>query len=131
MPFSRSLVCAAIACLVFSTACARQDAAVAVTTPTATPSAAAFHEWLGVWNGPEGTYLELIAKDDSTFTVLIQDLDEERSFVGTAGTDYIQFERDGVQEKIRATNGEDTGMKWLADSERCLTINEGEGYCRD
>ena len=30
-----------------------------------------------------------------------------------------------------ATDGDATGMKWLAGKARCLTVRVGEGYCRD
>ena len=36
----------------------------------------------------------------------------------------------GKQEKIYATNGIGTGMKWLADKNDCLAIRPGEGFCR-
>jgi len=42
-----------------------------------------------------------------------------------------EFERDGLQESIRPTNGDETGMKWLAGKKNCLTVRPGEGYCRD
>jgi hypothetical protein len=43
----------------------------------------------------------------------------------------VQFERAGRPEVLRHTDGEATGMKWLADKTNCLTINPGDGYCRD
>jgi len=36
-----------------------------------------------------------------------------------------------VTESIRATDGEQTGMKWLREKANCLTVRSGEGYCRD
>ena len=54
-----------------------------------------------------------------------------RTFAGVAAADSIEFRRDGVTESIRATNGDATGMKWLAGKANCLTIKRGEGYCRD
>ncbi|MDD3354867.1 hypothetical protein [Zoogloea sp.] len=89
------------------------------------------HPWTGTWDGPEGTYLKLVARPDSKFDVIIHDLDKERTFEGTANSDYISFDREGIQERIVATNGEATGMKWLAEKSTCLTVKEGEGYCRD
>ena len=44
---------------------------------------------------------------------------------------HRQSERDGVVESPYATNGADTGMRWLADKSDCLTVRPGEGYCRD
>ena len=86
--------------------------------------------WLGRWNGPEGTYLE-IARVGGAYEVTIKDLDAARTFIGSAADDRIEFRRDGVTESIEATNGDETGMKWLAGKTNCLTIKLGEGYCRD
>jgi hypothetical protein len=86
--------------------------------------------WLGRWTGPEGTYLE-IARTAGAYEVTIKDLDAARTFIGHAADDRIEFRRDGVTERIEATNGEQTGMKWLADKTKCLTVKLGEGYCRD
>jgi hypothetical protein len=86
--------------------------------------------WLGRWTGPEGTYLE-IARTAVAYEVTIKDLDAARTFIGHAADDRIEFRRDGVTESIRATNGDATGMKWLAGKANCLTIKPGEGYCRD
>ncbi len=87
-------------------------------------------KWLGQWNGPEGTFLKLEG-GKGKYQVTIQNLDGPRTFSGRAADDEIQVERDGVKETIRATNGVETGMKWLAGKTDCLTIKAGEGYCRD
>ncbi|MGC3981331.1 MAG: hypothetical protein QM808_08740 [Steroidobacteraceae bacterium] len=87
-------------------------------------------QWLGQWNGPEGTYLQ-IAMVDGKYVVTIRNLDGARSFAANAGVDGLHFERDGVNETIVATDGATTGMKWLASKPNCLTIKSGEGYCRD
>lgn len=127
---------AVLACAV--TACGKQDP-VAPVAPAAAPASAAsavapapsvVQGWMGTWIGQEGMVLTLTARQDRKVDVLIVDLDGERRFEGVVGSDHIQFERDGIQEKIRATNGEATGMKWLADEANCLTVKEGEGFCR-
>ena len=87
-------------------------------------------EWLGQWNGPEGTFLRLEG-GKGRYEITIQDLDGSRTYQGTAVGAQIQFERNGEKESIRATNGTETGMKWLSDKSDCLTIRPGEGYCRD
>jgi len=97
----------------------------------AAPAPNALEGWQGTWFGPEGTYLKLTAKPDSKFEVVIRDLDVERSFEGVAEGDQIRFTRQGVQETIRATDGDATGMKWLAGKSNCLTVKQSEGYCRD
>jgi hypothetical protein len=85
---------------------------------------------IGRWTGVEGTYLE-IAGESGVYEITIKDLDAARTFKGSAVGDHIEFQRDGVQESLRATNGDGTGMKWLAGKTNCLTIKPGEGYCRD
>jgi hypothetical protein len=87
-------------------------------------------EWAGRWTGPEGTYLD-IAGSDGRYTVTIRNLDAARTFEASVAEAGLVFERDGVRESIRATNGDATGMKWLAGKANCLTIRTGEGYCRD
>ena len=86
--------------------------------------------WLGRWIGPEGTFL-LLEGGNGTYEVTIQNLDGPRRFQGTAVGDQIEFDRDGVKESLRATDGAGTGMKWLSDKANCLTIRLGEGFCRD
>ena len=87
-------------------------------------------QWLGNWNGPEGTWLR-IAAGDGSYDVTIQNLDGPRSFQGNAIDAGIELERDGVKEVIHATDGAGTGMKWLSEKSNCLTVRPGEGYCRD
>ncbi|MFZ5528051.1 MAG: hypothetical protein ACOZE7_15470 [Pseudomonadota bacterium] len=86
--------------------------------------------WLGQWNGPEGTFLKL-AGGQGRYDITIQDLDGPRPFTGRAVGEHIEFERNGQLETLRATDGQATGMKWLADKKDCLTVRPGEGYCRD
>lgn len=86
-------------------------------------------QWVGQWTGPEGTFLK-IAGTRRTYEITIQNLDGPRTFTGTATAQGLSFERDGVREEIRATDGEGTGMKWLKDKSQCLTVRPGEGYCR-
>lgn len=109
----------ALVVLVLATACARNDADVA-----------ALDAWLGEWRGPEGTLLTL-AGGQGGYRVTVRDLDGPRSFDGSAVADGIAFERDGVIETIRATDGPGTGMKWLAGKRDCLVVRPGEGFCRD
>ena len=94
------------------------------------PAGTTTDAWLGRWTGPEGTDLEL-AGANGAYEVTIKDLDAARTFAGATAGDRIEFQRDGVAESIRATNGDATGMKWLAGKTNCLTIKPGEGYCRD
>lgn len=93
----------------------------------ATPST---DQWLGKWNGPEGTFLQL-AGSNGRYEVTIQNLDGPRTFQGKTAGQQIAFERGGVKETLRATNGAETGMKWLSEKSNCLTVRTGEGYCRE
>ena len=95
-----------------------------------TPAASITDQWLGQWNGPEGTFLRLEA-NDGKYKVTIQNLDGPRRFEGISSGNTIRFERDGIQESIHASNGAETGMKWLSEKSNCLTVRTGEGYCRD
>jgi hypothetical protein len=106
---------------------APSDDAVNSSDTTTSP---ATDEWLGQWNGPEGTFLRLEG-GKGRYDITIQDLDGPRTYQGTAAGAQIQFERNGGKESIRATDGNETGMKWLRDKSNCLTIKPGEGYCRD
>jgi hypothetical protein len=85
--------------------------------------------WLGRWDGPEGTFLQ-ISKAGGQYVVVIQDLDGPKSFAGFADGHRIRFVRDGKTEYISAGDGEATGMKWLADKKDCLLTKTGEGWCR-
>lgn len=87
-------------------------------------------QWLGQWNGPEGTFL-LLSKNRDKYVVKIQSLDGQETYEGILVGDGIQFKRDGKTEIIHAGSGQETGMKWLLDKKHCLIIKVGEGFCRD
>ena len=87
-------------------------------------------QWLGQWNGPEGTYL-LLSKNGDHYVIKIQSLDGPAAYDGVSAGDDIQFKRDGKTETIRAGSGTQTGMKWLLGKKNCLIIRTGEGFCRD
>jgi hypothetical protein len=124
---------AALALALSLAACGDRDAA-APTAPAssapAPPPAPSTDQWIGQWNGPEGTFVR-ITGGNGHYDVTVQNLDGPRTFVGMAVGDAIGFERDGKQEVLRASNGEQTGMKWLAGKKDCLKVRTGEGYCRD
>ncbi|MDR7270821.1 hypothetical protein J2X20_003479 [Pelomonas saccharophila] len=103
------------------------DAPARAPAPASAASTAA--PWLGRWQGPEGTYLD-ISGGPGTYSVTVKNLDGPRSFEAKAGTDTLVFTRDGVIETVRAGSGPETGMKWLADKKDCLIVKTGEGYCR-
>lgn len=96
----------------------------------AEPQRSNLDRWIGRWTGPEGTYLS-IEKSTEGYALEIADLDGPRSYTARAVGDHLELERNGKTETIRATNGQQTGMKWLQEKSDCLTIKPGEGFCRD
>lgn len=87
-------------------------------------------EWMGQWNGPEGTYLKL-EKSGEGYGVIIKDLDKEKRYLGVSSEMRIRFNRNNQEEYIILVPGYETGVKWLADKPYCLMVKKGEAYCRD
>jgi hypothetical protein len=112
----RSPGCAAMGMLLLLAACAGNDAVP--------------RDWEGRWTGPEGTWLQITVADGN-YTVTIMNLDAARSFAARAEGGALTFERDGVRESLRASDGAGTGMKWMAGKTTCLVVRPGEGFCRD
>lgn len=96
----------------------------------ATISSAETDAWIGKWNGPEGTSIEISGANGS-YVITIEDLDSVKQYTGTSNGSQITFERDGATEILQTSNGADTGMKWLAEKSHCLRVRLGEGWCRD
>ena len=128
-----------VAALLLATACQKQSQESPAPPPAsaspsqgeqAEPQHSDLDRWIGRWTGPEGTYLS-IAKSTEGYTVEIADLDGPRSYSARAAGDHLEFERNGKTEAVRATNGQQTGMKWLQEKSDCLTVKPGEGFCRD
>jgi hypothetical protein len=101
-----------------------------VTPPPRAPIA---RNYSGRWSGVEGMYLDIVpAGMPGRYTLTMQwDLDNKGTFDGTASGDTISFDRNGLHETLRPTNGDATGLKYLAGKTDCLTVKPGEGYCRD
>jgi hypothetical protein len=59
------------------------------------------------------------------------DLDHKGRFDGSVTAEGLRFMRDGVAETAVRTDGDATGLKYLAGKKDCLTVKPGEGYCRD
>jgi hypothetical protein len=133
MRYQRHALIVSVVGTLFLVACNDRNAgpAPASSASSAAPRADAITDrWSGQWNGPEGTFLR-IAGGQGKYEITIQNLDGPRTFQGSMAGDQIQFERDGLKESIRATDGAATGMKWLAGKSNCLTVRASEGYCRD
>jgi len=128
-----------VAAFLLATACQKQSQESPAPPPAsaspsqgeqAEPRHSDLDRWIGRWTGPEGTYLS-VAKSTEGYTVEIADLDGPKSYAARAAGDHLEFERNGTTEAIRATNGQQTGMKWLQEKSDCLTVKPGEGFCRD
>jgi hypothetical protein len=121
------LCAGAIAGLLYG--CEGQRPAETRNAPASNAATKTAEQWLGQWNGPEGTYL-ILSKNGEKYMVKINSLDGAATYEGVAAGDHIEFQRDGKTETIRSGNGSDTGMKWLMDKTNCLIIKTGEGFCR-
>ena len=121
-----------LAIVLIAAGCQTHGGRNAETGPQAKASAAEVvpDQWLGRWDGPEGTFLRL-SRSGATYTVVIQDLDGVRVFNGVDDHGRVRFVRDGRTEYLVAGGGEASGMKWLADKKNCLLTRPGEGWCRE
>ena len=102
--------------------------------PATTPadSAALEADYLGRWTGVEGMYLVVASKPGGGVALEMKwDLDHTGTFDGSVTAEGLRFMRDGVAETAVRTDGDATGLKYLAGRKDCLTVKPGEGYCRD
>ena len=89
-------------------------------------------DYLGRWTGVEGMSLVVAAKPGGGVTLDMQwDLDNKGVFDGSVTAEGLRFMRNGVAESAVHTDGDATGLKYLAGKQDCLTVKAGEGYCRD
>jgi hypothetical protein len=99
---------------------------------TSTPGATADAAYLGRWTGVEGMYLVVAPKNGGGVTLDMQwDLDHKGTFDGSVTAEGLRFMREGKAETAVHTDGDATGLKYLAGKKDCLTVKQGEGYCRD
>jgi hypothetical protein len=116
---------------------AANDAAPSTAMPKPDTAAPAeqnerFASWAGTWTGPEGLYLTITPTGNETFKLEMQsDLDTKGRYDGKAQEHGISFVRDGKSLSLHQTDGDETGLKYLAGKKECLTVKPGEGYCRD
>ncbi len=97
-----------------------------------TDTAASPDAYLGRWTGVEGMYLNVAAKPGGGVALDMQwDLDNTGKFDGSVTAKGLRFQRNGVAETAVFTDGDATGLKYLAGKKDCLTVKSGEGYCRD
>ncbi|MFF7708727.1 hypothetical protein [Pseudomonas sp. NPDC007930] len=100
-------------------------------SPTPPPTDA----WLGRWVGVEGLVLQIDPAADGKpghYRLAMQySLDDHGTFDGQADGNAITFTRPDGAHQLVPGNGAATGLKWLADKQNCLVVQEGEGYCRE
>lgn len=100
------------------------------TTPADTAKVEA--DYLGRWTGVEGMYLVVASKPGGGVALDMQwDLDNKGMFDGSVTAEGLRFIRNEVSETAVHTDGDATGLKYLAGKQDCLTVKPGEGYCRD
>ncbi|MGW8189805.1 hypothetical protein [Sphingomonas hankookensis] len=102
-------------------------------TPTATATATlGANHYLGRWIGVEGMYLNVTEPAQGEVKLEMQyDLDNKGTYTGTITPEGIRFQRGGETLLLRPSDGDATGLKWLAGKKDCLTVKPSEGYCRD
>lgn len=106
-------------------------AATPVPAATPTPAAPDQSAYLGRWIGVEGMYLNVTTKPEGGVSLDMQyDLDHHGTYDGSVTAEGLRFIRNGVAETAVHTDGDATGLKWLAGKTDCLTVKQGEGYCR-
>lgn len=122
------------ACVLLLAACDDKDAdkvvAVPVKVPVVVPPQPELpkKDFIGRWNGPDGTYMIVEAG-----RVKIKAANEEEKTYenATINDRSIVFNREGTIITARAGNGDDTGVPSFAGKADCIVIKHGEGYCRD
>src|SRR3954470_362514 len=64
------------------------------------PTAIITDTWLGKWNGPEGTFID-ISGGNGTYIITIANLDGPKQYQGSSKNNQITFERNGITETIQ------------------------------
>ncbi len=91
-----------------------------------------YADWAGQWTGVEGMYVTITPSEPGRYSLEMQsDLDTKGTYEGRDGATGIEFERGGETLSLTASDGDATGLKYLAGKKDCLTVKTGEGYCRD
>ncbi|MDC7695528.1 hypothetical protein PQU94_14700 [Asticcacaulis sp. DXS10W] len=109
---------------------AAETAASSAASTSASRAADVAAGYVGRWTGPEGTSLEVVARQHD-YEVTLSGTATPGVFTGTVNGDAIQIARNGETQLIRHTTGAKTGVKYLAGKLDCVSVSNGEGYCRD
>jgi hypothetical protein len=95
------------------------------------PGSQGDRDYAGRWIGVEGTYLNVTPTGPGTASLEMQyDLDNKGTYPATITPTGLRFTRNGKTLLLRPSDGNATGLKWLAGKKDCLTVTSGEGYCR-
>jgi hypothetical protein len=90
---------------------------------------------IGRWIGVEGLNLTVSkgATGGRYFLKMQYGTDTEMSgtFEGVGTPEGIAFVRPDGNHVLRASTGDETGLKYLAGKTDCLVVKVGEGYCRN
>jgi glucose/arabinose dehydrogenase len=133
----RKLVLTAFAATALLAACHKAGApapgATAANAPPvakpADPGNPTVNDWQGSWDAPDGHFIR-ITRLDQGYEVVIKDAGGAQSFHGDDDGDVLKFERNGVTDTIRTSDGKGTGVAGLEGRNTCLVIRPGEGFCR-
>ena len=89
--------------------------------------------YLGKWIGPEGLVLDVKAKPGGGVSIANQwTLDDKGKFEGSVTAEGLRWMRGNTAVTAAMSDGDATGMKWLAGKKTCLTVTAGsEAYCRN
>lgn len=99
--------------------------------PVAVKDPATDARYAGRWVGVEGMFMNVTPRGDGRFDIEMQyDLDNRVTVIGYSTGDGLAIPRGGELLVARPTDGDATGLKYLAGKTDCLTVKPGEGYCR-
>lgn len=91
-------------------------------------------EWVGRWIGTEGLNLTVTKLAQAGhYQLQMQygtDADMAGTYEGVGTPEGIAFTRSDGEQVLRASSGDETGLKYLAGKTNCLKVKEREGYCR-
>ena len=110
---------------------------LAAPTPAASPATArtarTARDYTGRWVGVEGMVLTVKPTGAATADLDMRwglDADMAGTYPASVTPEGLRFTRNGDTLLLRPSDGDATGLKWLAGKKDCLTVTSGEGYCR-
>lgn len=87
--------------------------------------------YAGRWVGVEGMFFDVKPLGGGRYEIDMQyDLDRRAKVVGYSTGAGLAFPREGELLVAKPSDGDATGLKYLAGKPTCLTVKPGEGYCR-